>query len=141
MNIKLNQFKTRFLSASNETKELFTISASEIINKEKNEVTNFSVSFLNNLFIELEKALSDAQNAAQDMRSVKPNDYSVKVCLLAKSLAFLAGFERPLPKKISTDNGFGLFLNTIFETVGEYQNCNKPDVVNSWLSFNKKWIF
>ena len=46
MNIKLNQFKTRFLSAPNETKELFTISASEIINEEKNEVTNFSVSFL-----------------------------------------------------------------------------------------------
>ncbi len=140
LNIKLCQFKNIFSSASIETKELVRISASEFINK-KNETKSLSVSCLDNLFMELEKVLSDAQNAAQDMQYVNANDYPLRVCLLAKSLAFLVGFENPLPKNISTDNGFGLFLKKIFETVGEYHDFEKPNVVNSWQSFNKKWLF
>ena len=33
------------------------------------------------------------------MQELKLNDYPSRVCLLAKNLAFLAGFEKPLPKR------------------------------------------
>ena len=140
LNIKFNQFKTRFSSASIETKNLCTISANEIMNKEKMEVTIASVSFLDNLFMKLEKALSDAQNAAQDLQFKKVNNCPEKVCLLAKSLSFLAGFEAPIPKNISAEYGFGLFLCEIFETVKKYYDCDKQDIIYVWHSLNKKWI-
>ena len=141
LNIKLHQFKIRFISASDETKELIKIAVNETVEKDKNEQKKLGGDYLENLLKVIEKALSDAQNAAQDLQELKPIDYPSRVCLLAKNLAFLAGFEKPLPKNVSTDNGFGLFLSTIFEIVGEYNGCQRQDVVNAWHRFNRKWIF
>lgn len=139
LNHKLNTLKNRFSSVSKETRQLLEISIGELMQPEKDITSAFQFSDLQKFMVDLEKSISEAQNAAQDMKSTKANYYPLRVCHLAKSLAPLAGFEEPLPKNINKDNGFGLFLEAIFFTVKKYEKVDDINIINAWRSYNKNW--